>query len=540
MGAALSKLRALRRNRTETSQTVAKPARRPCFEALEPRLLLDATLVINEFMASNGDSLVDGDGDYPDWVEIYNAGENDVDLDGWHLTDDDGNLDKWAFPAVSLPADSYLIVFASDKGASGPAGELHTDFKLSKDGEYLALVRPDGVTVEHEYAPEYPAQFRDMSYGVVRNTETLVADGAPSRLKVPGDDSDGTDWQAALGFDDSAWSDATASVGFDAAGDYASYINTDLTDDMQGINSSVYLRIPFTLDGDAPVESLTLKARFDDGFAAYLNGEAAADANAPAVPAWDSAATATHPDGEAIAWQAFDLGHRIDDLAAGDNLLAVQAMNASPDDADSDFLYSVELEAVRLLTSYLSEPTPGAANADPVDLSAVEASPGRGLYTDPVQVTLQSDTSGVEIRYTTDFSEPDESSALYTGPLTIDDTTVIRAVAFKDNYIPSKITTHTYIFPASVIDQPSNPPGFPTTWKKYDGSTIDADYAMRDSIVADYGDDNMTNWLSSLPTMSLSSDTDGIFDATEGIYCNPFERGMAWERAASAELIYPD
>jgi hypothetical protein len=123
-------------------------------------------VIITEFMAVNDVTLADEDGDYPDWIEIYNSDVVDVNLDGWYLTDDDDDLAKWQFPAVTLVADSYLVVFASDKDRAIVGSELHTSFKLKSGGEYLALVEPDGTTIAWEYAPEYPLQFEDVSYGL--------------------------------------------------------------------------------------------------------------------------------------------------------------------------------------------------------------------------------------------------------------------------------------------------------------------------------------------------------------------------------------
>jgi len=74
----------------------------------------------------------------------------------------------WKFPpGVVLPANDYLIVFASAKNRTG--NPLHTNFKLSVSGGYLALVRPDGRTVASEFAPKYPPQLQDISYG--RNSD---------------------------------------------------------------------------------------------------------------------------------------------------------------------------------------------------------------------------------------------------------------------------------------------------------------------------------------------------------------------------------
>jgi hypothetical protein len=134
-------------------------------ENLEARLALSG-VVINEFVASNGYSLVDENGDSSDWIELYNSGSQTVNLDGWHLTDNAGDLTKWRLPAVNLNAGSYFVLFASGKNRAVAGGELHTNFSLSVDGEYLALVKPDGTSVATEFSPAFPNQYRDVSYGI--------------------------------------------------------------------------------------------------------------------------------------------------------------------------------------------------------------------------------------------------------------------------------------------------------------------------------------------------------------------------------------
>ena len=116
--------------------------------------------MITEFLAANDDGLVDEDGASSDWIEVYNAGDMSLDLDGWHLTDDAANLSQWTFPTVSVDPGQYLVVFASSKDRTDADGtELHTNFNLNKAGEYLALVMPDGATVVQDFAPEFPEQF---------------------------------------------------------------------------------------------------------------------------------------------------------------------------------------------------------------------------------------------------------------------------------------------------------------------------------------------------------------------------------------------
>ena len=79
---------------------------------------------------------------------------------------------------------------------------------------------------------------------------------------------------------------------------YTAFIKTDLRTNMSGINSSAYLRLPFTVTNAAAISSLTLRVRYDDGFAACLNGALVASANAPATLDWDSSATNWHSTAE--------------------------------------------------------------------------------------------------------------------------------------------------------------------------------------------------------------------------------------------------
>jgi len=122
-----------------------------------------AQVVISEFMAVNTDTLLDEDGDSSDWIELHNESAGAVNLLGWSLTDDASGSSEWGFPALSLPAGAYLVVFASNKDRIG--AELHTDFKLSGNGEYLALSPPGGAPPTTEFSPSFPEQREDLSYG---------------------------------------------------------------------------------------------------------------------------------------------------------------------------------------------------------------------------------------------------------------------------------------------------------------------------------------------------------------------------------------
>ncbi|MBI1840724.1 MAG: lamin tail domain-containing protein, partial [Verrucomicrobia bacterium] len=175
-------------------------------------------LLLSEFMANNTKTLKDEDGAFSDWIEIQNASATAVNVGGWHLTDSASHLMKWTFPSTNIGPGEFLLVFASAKNRSAPGAPLHTNFKLDANnpGSYLALVKPDGVTVATEFVPQYPPQLPDISYGFgvdVRVT-SLVSTGSVARIWVPKNADLGSTW-IARDFDDSLWQSGPAGVGYD-------------------------------------------------------------------------------------------------------------------------------------------------------------------------------------------------------------------------------------------------------------------------------------------------------------------------------------
>jgi len=189
---------------------------------------------------------------------------------------------------------------------------------------------------------------------------------------------------------------------------------------------------------------------------------------------------------------------------------------------------------------YLNPPTPGGPNESSFAYEGfaanVEFSTGRGFYDAPFALTLSTGTPGATIRYTTDGSEPTESAGeLYTSAISVANTATIRAAAFGTGYLPSTVVTHTYIFLEDVINQPEYPPEFPTVW--HEGFPVN--YQMHPDVVDEYRA-VLDDALLSIPTMSIVMDMDDLFSQETGIYPNSEERGVAWERPASVELMYPD
>ncbi|NIP93009.1 MAG: hypothetical protein GWO24_05935, partial [Akkermansiaceae bacterium] len=256
-------------------------------------------------------------------------------------------------------------------------GELHTNFRLTSGGEYLALVRPDGTTVEHHYAPAYPLQVQDVSYGLQQATSesTLIEPGVAVKYNVPINGSDDVneginpDSWIGTGFPDASWTSGTTGIGY-ATGTpdaYDSLISSDVQDLMFNGGTSIYIRIPFEVADPSGIAGLTLRMKYDDGFVAYLNGdpEAVAEENSPAPNQLDyqANATANHNDSQAVQYQDFPISTSL--LNVGPNVLCIHGLNRSA--SSSDALWVPELVATSVNgtgpPSYFTSPTPGVSNA---------------------------------------------------------------------------------------------------------------------------------------------------------------------------------
>ncbi len=221
--------------------------RRLAFEPLEDRHLLAgdslvARPIISELMADNGTTLADEDGQYADWIELWNPSDETINLEGYFLTDNPDALAKWPLPAATLAADERLLIFASGKDRSAFGAPLHTNFKLRADGEFLALVAPGGTTITSAFSPEFPAQVRDVSYGV-------TAAGSVPRFftnPTPGATNDPSGVFGSIG-------DTRFSVD---RGIYSESFDVQITADV--VEATIY----FTTDGSAPSPENPLAAEY--------------------------------------------------------------------------------------------------------------------------------------------------------------------------------------------------------------------------------------------------------------------------------------
>ncbi|MBC8217687.1 MAG: lamin tail domain-containing protein, partial [Planctomycetes bacterium] len=320
-----------------------------------------ATLRINEWLASAEVLFED------DFLELYNPHGFPVDLSGLYLTDNPVTQpDKYQLGPLSFIAGHGFAVLTVD-GRSEPG---HVDFKLSADGEMIALLdadlneidkvlfgpqttdvsqgrAPDGQEKIEFFELATPGAANPSSRTASTAVISLLREDADKRALVPIANI-GQTWRTDPVFNDRSWTlgaPGPGGVGYERSSGYENLISLDLEPQMYGQNTSCYIRIPFSVEAADLVEltELTLRVKYDDGFIAYLNGIQVAQGNFSGTPAWNSSASASRSDSLAVVFEDIDISDFLANLKPGDNLLAIHGLNHSL--TSSDMLISVRLDA---------------------------------------------------------------------------------------------------------------------------------------------------------------------------------------------------
>ena len=412
---------------------------------------LEGQVVINEILADNGVSLPDDDGDFADWIELFNPGATEISLLDYSLTDDVSAPRKWVFPDVSIPSGSYLLVWLSGKNRFRPA-------------EDAAQANPNA------FRPSLIALGSDWRYLVA----DPVATGPPAAWKSPG-------------FDETTWIVGRTGLGY-GDGDDATELPVD--------TPAVFLRKTFRIDAAASIASLVLRMDFDDGFVAFLNGtRVAAEGAAEGDPTFQSVATIKREAGSPVL---YDLGSHLASLRNGENVLAVVGLNnipstdmsilpelgAIPAFLHSSFKLERSGEQLQLLDPlgrsvdsvtfptqtrdhsygripgtnewrYFLTPTPEAANTgsyfeQPIP-DQISFSPEGGRRPGPIQVQIHLDPPGLgEVRYTLDGTQPTAQSQLFAQPIVLGANTVVTAAGFLDGARITQPTASSYFFGGAI------------------------------------------------------------------------------------------
>ncbi len=207
---------------------------------------------------------------------------------------------------------------------------------------------------------------------------------------------------------------------------------------------------------------------------------------------------------------------------------------------------------------YYQVPSPNAANGVSGIIGIVPEphfNVGRGVFEAPFNLLLTTPQPGATIRYTLDGSEPTVLNGFtYTAPIPITNTTFVRALAVATGHLPSRIRTHSYIYLDSVLTQPNDPPGFPTTWgtwANFPGNIVPADYETDldplrtdpNNPASDIDPDKLQrlrDGLRELPVVSIVMDVDDIFNPP-GFYHTPNVTDKNFpDKPCSVEMFEPD
>ena len=376
-------------------------------------------LRISEVLAKNAYSITDRDGERSDWVEIVNTTDQAIDLSVWYLSDNPKNLTKWAFPKVSLPAGSYSVIFLSGKNeADDRSTELHTGFSLGT-GETLYLYNASTGELDWVTIPELPD---NVSIGLDENNDQVYY-----RYPTPGEPNGHAEKEAeAIGFfqPDGVYISEVCAIhnrgsgekdwielhnGADTAISLDGWYLSDSLNELQKYRIS---SLTIEAHGYAVIEATTSEANRKDGDAAF-----GVDPSGETLYLSDRTGTVR---------DAFQTGVQRSGMSSG----RVEGNN-------------------QIRRVFFTKTTKGKKNSD--SLSTGYASrpvfSETALYhTEAFSLTLSCADPNAEIRYTTNGTEPTQSSKLYEGPITVSKNTVIRAVALADGLLSSETVTYHYLF----------------------------------------------------------------------------------------------
>ena len=373
---------------------------------------------ISELTAAQQLSAPDAFGQFPDWVELYNASQQTVDLSGWYLTDDPGQTQKWMIPSLVLKPGQREIIFCSGLDTQID-GQLHTSFGLSAGGESLSLYAHGGVQVD---AVNFPAA-QDYTAFTFDNGQANQTD-----TPTPGYPND------QLGYEE--YSAAQLPQGPIAIWEVMTANDRYLPQQLGNCYDWVELRNISNQPVDVGSFSLS-----DD----------------PQVP-----------DMYQLKSRVLQPGEKVTIILSGEPEMARSgyehadfSLNAREEslllyDAAGNLLDYVFLNEIPLGTSYgrmddmggffYMAPTPGGNNDAGFrsKSSSVTSTYAPGVYSADSGFTVKLEGKG-QIYYTTDGSVPTEKDKRYTEPVEVNETMVLRAVCLEEEKLAGDVYTATFV-----------------------------------------------------------------------------------------------
>ncbi len=332
----------------------------------------------------------------------------------------------------------------------------------------------------------------------------------------------------------------SAASGVLHSGSIASKIYTRVDSEMLGSKTSASWRKSFTLDALPDDGEIQLRICYADGFEASINGHV-----------FRSVAVASRTDEEILAPSYFNIP--VEYLNIGGNTIEVVGYNNDVNDQTFLIAPDVILNTESGLV-YFTTPTPGRENASDGKTGMtpkIVFSEPHGYKTESFQLELSCpEDDGVKIYYTLDGSSPTTDSFLYTAPIAVSKTTVVRAAAADEKSVFQQDSSATYIFLEDVLSAPQGydsaqvPAGWPSNGSmRPDGSQYGASmfYGMNQTLVANERariEKGFTNSVN-VATISMVVNLGDLFDNSMGIWANAGQHGSDWERPAMIEQIDP-
>ena len=428
-----------------------------------------AQISIQEVCPSNIDTILDEDGDSSDWIELWNHGVTSVDLKGWHLSDDVDDVRKWTLPDLTIAPDERLLVWASGKGSNYPIRP-----------RYHPLVTQGDIGSYFIGTQEPPADWHDVSF------DDSSWNTGPSGFGY-GDGDDATNTQGRsvyiryefvleskfaryldglffhLDFDDGyvAHLNGNEIARENVAGAPGSHVPSTA---YASASHEALLYQGFKLEGRslAPISQHVRPG--DNVLAIQVHNFSSTSSDLTLIPFLT--ATKYALDGEfphpSLIFKDRSVNYPLHTTfrlsADGEELVLTNAQIQVIDQIDLPKVFAntsfgpSEASGASAEPLHFLEPTPGAANTTegrPGYAPAVSANPGGQMTTTTTSVTLSTEDPSLEIRYTTDCTEPNALDLLVTGPIVILDSTpkvtVVRARAFQDGLWPGPISTDSYL-----------------------------------------------------------------------------------------------
>ena len=365
-------------------------------------------VVLNELQASNKATIPDSDGDFVDWIELYNPSEKASDLSGCWLSDDENDLCKWCIPSLTIESGAYQIIFCSGKDRA--EGEFHTSFKLSSDGDMLYLSSPEGNLLWQVSYERCPADASLCFEEEAVRTTYYTTPGWPNTENGYEEFLSANDLHSALVVNEAAtYNDDQM---FHAGGFY-DWI------ELKNISGETINLGDYYISDDT-----------DNPFAFRL----------PDTSLAPNATFTVHCGEPLLSTSACHAPFKLD--AKGDSVYICDYIS----------LYGVPLNHSKGRLSgksghfLFSKQTPGAENGPGARMISArpQSVTPTGIYNNVDGIDVELSGEGT-IYYTTNGNLPDTASYVYSGPIHLTRTTAIRAISVKDGKLKSETATFTYI-----------------------------------------------------------------------------------------------